>query len=46
MVQPLSGWVILLIEGQADVTAIRFSPASLPDLGKLARQSEALRNEP
>jgi hypothetical protein len=30
-------WVILLVQGQADVAAIRFSPASLPDLGKVPR---------
>jgi hypothetical protein len=31
-----------LVQGQADVTAIRFSLASLPDLGKFSRESEAL----
>jgi hypothetical protein len=35
-------WIILLVQGQADVTAIRFSLASLPDLGKFSRKSEAL----
>jgi len=35
-------WVILLVQGQADVAAIRFSPASPPDLGKFPQESEAL----
>jgi hypothetical protein len=34
--------IILLVHEQADVTAIRFSPASPPDLGKFPRESEAL----
>ena len=29
---------ILIVEGQDEVAAIRFSPASLPDLGKFVRR--------
>jgi hypothetical protein len=36
--------IILLAQGQADVAAIRFSTAFLPDLGKFPRESEALRS--
>ena len=35
--------IILLVRGQAEVAAIRFSPASLSDPGKFARKSETLQ---
>jgi hypothetical protein len=41
--RPFVSSVILLVLGQADVTAIRFFPASLLDLGKFLWKSEALR---
>jgi hypothetical protein len=34
--------IILLVQGQADVAAIRFSLESLPDLGKFPQESAAL----
>jgi hypothetical protein len=34
--------VILLVQGQADVTAIRFFSASPPDLVEFPRESDAL----
>ena len=36
--------VILLVQGQAEVAAIRFSLASPPDLGRSPRLSEALQD--
>jgi hypothetical protein len=33
---------ILLVQGQAEVSAIRFSPASPLDIGKFPREIEAL----
>jgi hypothetical protein len=38
--QSLQSAVILLVQEQADVIAIRFSPASPLDLSKLPRESE------
>jgi hypothetical protein len=34
--------IILLVHGQAEVSAIRFSPESPPALGKIPRESDAL----
>jgi hypothetical protein len=34
--------IILLVQGQADVTAIRFFSASLLDLGEFPRKSDTL----
>jgi hypothetical protein len=39
----LSCGIILLVHGQAEVSAIRFSPESPPDLGKNPWESEALK---
>jgi hypothetical protein len=43
---PLESSIILLVQGQADVTdvtAIRFFSASLLDLGEFLQKSDALR---
>jgi hypothetical protein len=35
--------IILSVQGQANVAAIRFSPASPPNLGECRRESEAFQ---